>query len=168
MATYNEWMNNNIYSAASKLSEDELHKDRGAFFKSIIGTLNHIVIGDIIWLKRFADHPGNFKSLEPIRAMEKPPALNDILYHNFADLKNIRDQLDEVIINLINELDEEILNSSLLYQNTKGITFSKKLGHLLQHFFNHQTHHRGQISTLLYQAGINIGVTDLLDCIPNT
>ncbi|MDC0535208.1 DinB family protein [Francisellaceae bacterium] len=166
MASYNEWMNQNIYSAAASLSEKELHQNRGAFFGSIIGTLNHIMIGDIIWLKRFSDHPDNFKSLESIRKMEKPTNLNGILHESFNDLNIKRNELDNAITSFVEELTDDVISSPLSYQNTKGVTFSKKLGFLLQHFFNHQSHHRGQISTLCYQAGIDIGVTDLLACIP--
>jgi uncharacterized damage-inducible protein DinB len=166
MASYNEWMNQNIYSAAASLSEKELHQNRGAFFGSIIGTLNHIMIGDIIWLKRFSDHPKNFKSLELIRNIEKPANLNGILNDNLKDLKIKRNELDNSITKFVEELTDDVISSPLSYKNTKGVTFSKKLGYLLQHFFNHQTHHRGQISTLCYQVGIDIGVTDLLACIP--
>ncbi|MEC8081230.1 MAG: DinB family protein, partial [Pseudomonadota bacterium] len=57
LATYNQWMNNKVYEAALRLENTELTKDRGAFFGSILGTLNHIYVGDIIWLKRFSSHP---------------------------------------------------------------------------------------------------------------
>ena len=167
MADYNQWMNRSIYLAASQLNANDLFENRGAFFGSVIGTLNHVLVGDIIWLKRFADHPLEWKTLDYVRALEKPKSLNDILYHEFRSLESARIKLDRVIKDFVGELNDEVLSSNLLYNNTKGEPFSKNFGHLIQHFFNHQTHHRGQVSTLLYQLGIDVGVTDLLVSIPN-
>ena len=76
MADYNQWMNKSIYKAASGLSNSELSKNRGAFFNSIIGTLNHILVGDIIWLKRFSKHPSQLKALDSVRELQSPQSLN--------------------------------------------------------------------------------------------
>lgn len=167
MADYNQWMNKNIYLATSKLSANDLSENRGAFFGSIIGTLNHVLVGDTIWLKRFADHPLELKTLDYVRSLEKPQFLNAILHHEFKSLERARFNMDAVIKDFVGELSDEALSSNLLYSNTKGEPFSKNFGHLIQHFFNHQTHHRGQVSTLLCQLGIDVGVTDLLVNIPN-
>lgn len=167
MADYNQWMNKSVYLAASKLGADDLSNDRGAFFGSIIGTLNHILVGDTIWLQRFADHPSRLKTLDYVRVLNKPKALDAILYTEFEDLESARIKMDEVIRDFAYELTDESLASNLSYSNTKGERFSKNFGHLIQHFFNHQTHHRGQASTLLSQAGVEVGVTDLLVKIPN-
>ncbi|TDO98058.1 DinB family protein [Marinomonas balearica] len=167
MASYNQYMNRSVYESAAKLTSEQLNKDQGAFFNSILGTLNHILVGDIIWLKRFADHSMHFPSLDYLLDVPSPKALNSILYSDFEELMAARFKLDEVIVNFTSELTAESLESPLKFHNMKGVLFSKKLGYLIQHFFNHQTHHRGQVSTLLYQAGIDIGVTDLLVKIPN-
>ena len=166
MADYNQWINERVYRAASQLSADELSKDRGAFFGSIIGTLNHILVGDTIWLQRFAEHPAHFKALDYVRILDKPIALDSIMYAEFKDLESARATMDRVIKDFCDELSDEVLSTHLSYHNTKGDRFRKNFGHLVQHFFNHQTHHRGQVSTLLNQAGMNIGVTDLLVSIP--
>jgi len=79
MVDYNQWMTNNIFDAVSQSSPSEISTDRGAFFGSIIGTLNHILVSDIIWLKRFAEHPYGFKSLDPVRTMSRPKSLDSIL-----------------------------------------------------------------------------------------
>ena len=68
MADYNQWMNTRLYDAAAKLSAAELERDRGAFFGSILGTLNHLAVTDIMWLQRFSAHPSNHRSLDPVRA----------------------------------------------------------------------------------------------------
>lgn len=168
MANYNQWMNQNLYESARTLTDAELIQNRGAFFDSIIGTLNHILVADTIWLKRFAGNPVSFITLDYVRNLDSPETLSAMLYPDFDLLREARFKLDTVIVTFIDELSDEALSSNLAYQNTKGEAFSKNVGFLLQHFFNHQTHHRGQASTLLYQAGVDIGVTDLLVRIPNT
>ena len=167
MAHYNQWMNGNLYQAAATLSEAELHENRGAFFGSVLGTLNHILVGDTLWLQRFAEHPSGFSALDGVRQMLPPASLNTVLHEDFASLTVARLSMDETISAFCNELDDQTLESSLVYHNTRGDRFDRKLGFLVQHFFNHQTHHRGQVTTLLSQAGADVGVTDLLMCIPN-
>lgn len=166
LASYNKWMNSKVYEAASQLTTTDLAKDRGAFFGSILATLNHIVVGDIIWLKRFANHPSCLTSLQKVAELPSPISLNQVLFDDFNNLRERRNWLDEQIINWIRELSEADPNYILRYRNTKGVSVSKCYSSLLIHFFNHQTHHRGQVSTLLSQAGLDIGVTDLLVLVP--
>ena len=167
MAQYNQWMNQNLYGAAAKLPVEKLEQDKKAFFGSILGTLNHIMVADIIWLKRFSNHPANHAALDPIRRLESPKSLDEILYLNLKELAQQRTTFDEIIIRWCNELSEEDLGYHLPYKNMKGQPAVKAFGSLLFHFFNHQTHHRGQATTLLSQEGIDVGVTDLLVLIPN-
>ena len=167
MAEYNKWMNESIYSAASRLSRDSLLENKGAFFGSIIGTLNHILVADVIWLKRFASHPANFSSLNCLSITPLPEQLDSILFSDFEKLKNERTRLDGVILKFVNQLSDKHLGSNLSYRNTKDVPYKKSFSHLIQHFFNHQTHHRGQISTLLSQSGIDLGETDLLVKVPD-
>ena len=167
MSQYNQWMNSNIYKAASKLSTEKIKEDRGAFFKSILGTLNHIMVADLIWLKRFAQHPKQYAALNCVPELTNQTSLNQILYEDFFALQQSRKEIDEIIINWCQEIEAADLNSNLEYTNTKGKRYIKNFGSLIQHFFNHQTHHRGQASTLLNQYGIDLGVTDLLMIIPN-
>jgi len=167
MASYNEWMNAKLYESAGKLSPRELCADRGAFFGSIIGTLNHLVVGDTIWLQRFARHPAAHASLAPVRALVAPAALNQVLFEQFAPLRAHRRMLDSVIMRWAAELTEADLQHVLHYVNSRGIASQKRFASLVTHFFNHQTHHRGQATTLLFQAGQDVGVTDLLALIPN-
>lgn len=167
MAQYNQWMNQSLYTVTAKLSEAKLQEDKQAFFGSIFGTLNHILVADIIWLKRFAKHPAHHSSLEPIRLIESPKALNQIFAISFEQLQQQRLKLDEIIINWCDELTEKDLNYPLQYNRMNGEPNIKVLDSLMVHFFNHQTHHRGQLTTLLSQEGLDIGVTDLLMLIPN-
>ncbi|MFV8783239.1 DinB family protein [Microbulbifer sp. SA54] len=167
MADYNQWMNEKVYSSALKLNDNELIQDRGAYFGSVLGTLNHILVGDIIWLKRFSGHAKTFSSLEYLRGRDLPGSLAETIHQDLASLRSERSMVDEIIINFTRELTEQDSASLLTYSNMRGEYSTKNLGFLVQHLFNHQTHHRGQISTLLSQFGLDIGVTDLLMCIPS-
>ncbi len=167
MAQYNQWMNRQIYSASAQLSVEALIQDKGAFFGSIFGTLNHIAVGDSIWLKRFApfllDHP----ELNPIRDLEQPKSLDSMLFSDLSSLNDYRKMLDDIFIELAQSISTTELNQWVSYSNTKEIPSQKSLFSLLMHVFNHQTHHRGQISTLLSQSGIAIASTDLVVLIPD-
>jgi uncharacterized damage-inducible protein DinB len=164
-AKYNQWMNEKLFIAAAQLSEHDLRQDRGAFFASVLGTLNHLIVGDIVWLKRFATDPEKFRSLDSIRETATPESLDAQLYDDLKLLHVARQKLDADIISFCDELSSEQLSEKLDYQNFQGNSFRNQLGLLVQHLFNHQTHHRGQITTLLNQAGIDVGPTDLLVCI---
>ena len=167
LASYNSRMNVKVYDAAAKLPAPELALDRGAFFKSIIGTLNHIVVADIIWLKRFAAHPARHHELDALRATTMPVSLDQILFTGLGALREHRAVLDSAIECWAAALTAQDLEHAPS-PNIKGVSAQKHFGTLLIHFFNHQTHHRGQAGTLLFQAGQDIGVTDLLALIPDT
>lgn len=167
MATYNQWMNDALYQAASQLTTEEIAKDRGAFFKSILGTFNHLMVADTIWLKRFATHPGNFSALQAMENHAQPPSLDAVLFNDLDSCYATRKIMDTMIIAFAQQLTEEHLNSDLSY-NKKGQVLKKPFNLVLQHFFNHQTHHRGQVTTLLTQAGVTLGATDFLLLIPNS
>ena len=167
MAHYNQWMNDNLYTACARLDAADLNADMGAFFGSIAGTLNHLLVADTIWLKRFGNHPGAFPSLEPLNELPAPERLGQILYPDFDDLRQARRDMDAIISQLCEEATDDDLHTPLSYTNTQGKPFRRSFGMLLQHLFNHQTHHRGQVTTLLSQKGVDVGVTDLLALIPD-
>lgn len=162
LAEYNHWMNTRMYDCVATMDPLIIEKDLGAFFGSILGTLNHILVADIIWLQRIARHPVNFCSLEVLRSQSPPVALNQILHRELSSLRQQRNQVDNALIALIDELNEATLSSDLLFQDMKGNSYMYELAILLQHLFNHQTHHRGQATTLLHQCGADVGATDLL------
>lgn len=161
-ARYNQWMNDRLYQAAARLPVAALQQDSGAFFGSLFGTLNHIVVADTLWLQRFGQHPAGFAALQPLQAIAAPTTLNGLLFDQLPALAARRQLLDEVIIRLCQELEDSDLDQPLAYHNTRGIAQRKNFNALLLHFFNHQTHHRGQATTLLSQLGEDIGVTDLI------
>ncbi len=168
MADYNYRMNEQIYRASDKLGKEELEKDAGAFFGSILGSLNHILVGDLLWLSRFENHSNDYVTLIKLNEYPKPQKLSDILYSEFPELYKVRKEIDLLIQYWVkNEIKETHFEQNLTYSNSKGIASSRNFGELVSHFFNHQTHHRGQISTLLYQFGYDVGVTDFLIDIPD-
>lgn len=161
MAGYNRWMNEKVYAAAARLPPHELAADRGAFFGSVIGTLNHVMVADLIWLKRFAQHPKAFASLVPLEATAMPSTLDQMLYEDLPRLQEQRAWLDGVIQAWAESLVADDIGQVLEYANTRGDRFRKRFAGLIVHFFNHQTHHRGQVTTLLTQTGVDVGETDL-------
>lgn len=166
LADYNRWMNENVYKAAAQLNETDLKADRGAFFGSVFGTLSHILVGDTLWMKRFVVHLSPAVPFDYIVRLRTPVSLDEVVYEDLRDLHQSRVQMDEAIGEFASNLNEKSLSTTMSYVNTKGISSSKNFGALIQHFFNHQTHHRGQVSTLLNQVGVDVGVTDLMVRIP--
>ena len=167
MATYNEWMNAKVYEAARSLSDEELSADKKAFFGSILGTLNHVTAGDTVWLKRFAKHPANHSALESLRQLPDPKSLDQLLFSNIRELSVHREWLDRIIIEWALAITEPDLDHTLNYTSMKGVPADKSFYGLVMHFFNHQTHHRGQVTTLLSQSGVDVGDTDLVVLIPS-
>ena len=167
LANYNIRLNRQVLAAAASLSHEQLLQDRGAFFKSILGTLNHILLGDLLWLRRFYLHHGpdnkQFSHLTKLNDFPAIKSLDQILFSDFSEFKAARASVDSIIRDWVNEqLTEEDLESGFTYTNMKGEASTKNFGEVLSHIFNHQTHHRGQVSSLLSQAGVDIGVTDYL------
>ncbi len=168
MAKYNCWMNTQLFEAAATLDSAVLQADLGAFFKSIINSLNHILLCDTLWLQRFAGHAAQFKSLDAVAALPKPQHLDQVIYLDFEYLWLARKHMDRTISAFCAELSNAALAQPLRFETTGGTPTRMNFAALLQHFFNHQTHHRGQVTTLLSQQGLDVGVTDLLALIPDT
>ena len=151
MARYNRWMNIKLYELCARLPDAERKEDVGAFFKSIHGTLNHLLLADRIWMGRFEKVPFTVTSL----AQE--------LYADFSVLRNEREAMDARITDWASGLTEEALAGELRYTSIVNPGPRRMPMWLaVVHFFNHQTHHRGQLTTLLSQHGIDPGVTDLM------
>lgn len=151
MSAYNRWMNQRIYALCEEIPDARRKRDIGAFFKSIHGTLNHILLADRVWIGRFKHQPFVVA------------ALDQELYADFSELRAEREKTDQEIEVWVESLTAADLGSELHYQSIVNPTpKSHPMGFALMHFFNHQTHHRGQITTLLSQLGIDPGVTDLL------
>lgn len=166
MARYNAWMNEKLYQVAAALSDGARKENRGAFFGSLHATLNHILLGDLVWLQRFAtaewDFPAlNGLSFEPVQSLT---GLDMELHNDFAALSGERTTVDQAIQDWAEtDLTEAVTTADLNYYNIlrkKDVTMPLAL--CVSHFFNHQTHHRGQATTLLSQMGIDVGATDMI------
>ncbi len=166
MARYNRWMNEKLFAIAAGLDEQALRCDRGAYFGSILGTLNHVMTGDVLWLKRFAGHEALAQPLALLQEVRAPSRLNDELFDDLPSLWQYRRRLDAALIEVAEIVGGLPPDTVLSYCSMKGMPARRSLQALAIHLFNHQTHHRGQATTLLKQAGIDPGETDLLMLIP--
>ena len=166
MAPYNAWMNTKVYDAAERLTADELARDRGAFFGSILGTLNHLVASDLIWLGRLAGHPPLSGRID-LAGLPQPASVRFTVSDDLSQLRPFRERIDRIITGFVDGLSEADIADAFGYRRTDGSQQRKLLSSVLSHIFNHQTHHRGQVTTLLTQAGVDVGVTDLLALIPD-
>jgi uncharacterized damage-inducible protein DinB len=163
LAQYNRWFNGRLYEACEQLADAERKRDRGAFFSSIHGTLNHLVWGDQLWLKRFAAQGVEFPSLGgTLLDMPEGAAHATVLHSDWAALRAKRERLDAAIEAWACEMPPGFPLQTMRYANSKGVQREHPAWKALTHFFNHQAHHRGQVTALLAQAGIDPGVTDLI------
>jgi uncharacterized damage-inducible protein DinB len=136
-AAYNQWANARLYEAALALDDMEYRRTVGAFFKSMHGTLNHLLLTDRIWLKRLTGEG------------EHPDRLDTIIYEDRGLLAAARADEDERIVRYVSSLDEASIGELLRYSTTSGKPFEQKRCDILAHLFKHQTHHRGQAHTIL-------------------
>lgn len=148
-AHYNQWANKRLFDACKQLSKEEYHQSRKAFFDSIHGTLNHILVGDRIWLGRLTNTESGIK------------ALDQILFQDFEGLVKAREQDDKRIVDVINAIEPNDLSKEIQFTALSGNAGSLSLQNILTHVFNHQTHHRGQVHNMLSQAGMNPPSLDL-------
>jgi uncharacterized damage-inducible protein DinB len=151
MAVYNRWANERIYEAAGKLSPAELVAARSGFFPSLMKTLNHILVGDTIWMGRMdgTGSPGVTK-------------LDQTLHTDFAALKAARAAMDARIVAFVDGLTPPRLNEDLVYRTTTGEPMTTQMAQVLAHVFNHQTHHRGQAHAMLSSTEVAPPPLDLI------
>jgi uncharacterized damage-inducible protein DinB len=148
-ARYNRAMNDAVYAVCADIPDTDRKADRGAFFKSVHGTLNHLMFGDNAWMNRFDG--GN----------RPTPGTHVELFSSFDELRAARRALDDEITAWAAALNDAWLSETVTWTSrTDGLTFNQPRWILVSHMFNHQTHHRGQLTTILTQMGHDVGVTD--------
>jgi uncharacterized damage-inducible protein DinB len=156
-AAYNAWANRHLYAAAGRLGPEALRARRpAAFFTSILGTLNHLLVADRIWLDRFEG---------------RTPAhgrLNEIVHDDLGELEAARRDEDARIQAFVEGLSERDLDATLTYRRSDGTPQGGPLGPHLAHVFNHQTHHRGQAHALLLEAGLHPPQLDYISYLRET
>lgn len=151
MAGYNAWANGRLHDAAAALAPDELAADVGVFFGSMLGTLNHLLVGDRIWMRRLTGEG------------EVPDRLDAILFDDFAALRAAREAEDARIAAYVDGLGEDDLAAVFSYTTiTRPGPVSQPRASALAHVFNHQTHHRGHAHAILTRLGREAPSFDLL------
>lgn len=156
MAHYNRWMNEKVYTACETLTDEQRKADRGAFFRSIHSTLNHILWGDYRWMGRFTQGTALSKDYPK-------GSLGIDLHEDWDALQRARTAMDDDILAWSEAVESEWMARDISWYS--GLTKSTRVRPawvLVSHLFNHQTHHRGQVTTLLSQCGVDPGATDLM------
>ena len=160
MARYNKWQNSQLAEFLKALTPEELTCERGAFFSSILGTANHLLWGDWIWMSRFDKGEG------PLKQVHTPGGGIHESVHLCADLSGwlpLRDTIDDRILNWAETLGNEPLNGPFTwYSAAMEADVTKPYAQCVIHMFNHQTHHRGQIHKMLTETGSQAPVSDLV------
>ena len=150
-SVYNRWANALVYQAAEALAPEDQNRDTGAFFGSLIGTLNHVLVADRIWLKRFTGEG------------TAPAKLDTIVYEDLPSLRIAREAEDQRIVDWVGSLSDKAFTGRFSYVTVTDMrTVSQRLAPALAHFFNHQTHHRGQAHTILTSLGSPSLTLDLI------
>jgi uncharacterized damage-inducible protein DinB len=142
LALYNRIANERLYEACAQLDPAEYRRERKGSFGSIHALLNHMLLGDQIWLLRFAG------------AGQTTPPLNTILFDTFEQLSLRRAAQDEAIEAFFAKIDADFLQRQLPYVNNQGKNYEETAPVAVLHFFNHQTHHRGQVHVMISQTDI--------------
>ena len=153
LANFNTWANEKITTSCKKLTETEYKKDRMAFFSSIHGTLNHLLVVDRAYISRIKGKDHGLKSLD------------QILYEKLFQLEEARIKEDKRLVDLVNSLTEESIHREITYKGFETGNTTYTINMILITLFNHQTHHRGQIHNMLSQAGIKPPEIDIPDFI---
>ena len=151
LADFNAWANTKIFASCKKLDESEYKKDRKAFFTSILGTLNHLLVIDKAYISRIEGTDHGMKSM------------NQILYEHIDALEEARIKEDKRLIDLVNNLSEENVHKEITYKGFESGSTTFTINFILMTLFNHQTHHRGQVHNMLSQAGIKPPQIDIPD-----
>jgi uncharacterized damage-inducible protein DinB len=149
MADYNAWANGRLYGMARQLPDEQYRRDVGAYFKSLHGTLNHIMVADLIWLRRLTG------------VGDQPKRLNETMFDDLPSLLAARHQLDQRIVTYVDSLSDAQLEETWDYRMLNGALQRQRRRETLAHLFNHQTHHRGQAHAILTLLGV--GEPDGLD-----
>jgi uncharacterized damage-inducible protein DinB len=150
-AGYNEWANARLYAAVAELPDADYRADHGAFFKSVHGTLNHLLVGDRVWMQRLTGEG------------DAPTSLDAILFEDFAALRAARAEEDARIIAFVAGLSDADLARKVRYRTiSRPAEIEQELGYALPHVFNHQTHHRGQVHGLLTRIAGDAPSLDLI------
>jgi len=142
LARYNRIANERLFEKCAQLDAAEYRRQRQGSFGSIHGLLNHILLGDRIWMTRFEG------------GGHATPPLDAVLFDDFSDLRPARRDQDARIEEFFARLPEGFFGRTFHYLNNQGLQYVEEAGVAVSHFFNHQTHHRGQVHVMLSQTPV--------------
>jgi uncharacterized damage-inducible protein DinB len=166
-ARHNAQFNARLYDACERLDDAARRQERGAFFGSIHRTLNHLLVADHIWLVRLRQcaRDGGWDPAaldETVLDLPQPMSLDHVPHARWEALRDHRARIDAGIEGWVADMPPDFPGWTMRYANTKGVARAHPAWQAVTHLFHHQTHHRGQVTTLLMQAGVDPGVTDLI------
>lgn len=166
LALYNQRMNKQLLDVCSQLSHEQLHQKTNSFFPSIMAHWNHILFGDLIMLQRLIANQLVSVDAAVLDRLPTSKSITDTFASHLSELVQLRDLVDSIYIDITNNFTAENCNQIVGYTTTEGQLIEKTVGEFCQHIFNHQTHHRGQLTCLLSQFGLDFGCTDLPMIVP--
>jgi uncharacterized damage-inducible protein DinB len=146
---YNAWANQRTLEACATLTTEQFTRDLESSFRSVRDTIVHIMGVESIWLERWKQNP----NLAFAKAADYP---------DIASVKTAWQKIEADLISYVNGLTQEDLNRIVPHKNFSGQEFRMPLWQMMQHLLNHQTYHRGQITTLVRQVGGKPLGTDLI------
>ncbi|MDA9556047.1 damage-inducible protein DinB [Vibrio sp.] len=166
LARYNQRMNQQLLDVCSRLTHEQLHKNMGSFFPTVMAHWNHILFGDVIMLNRLVAN--NLVSIENsvLEQLPVPQSTGDTFASNLEEFIPIRTLIDSIYVDVMDGFTMESGQCIVQYTTTEGQAIQKTMGEFCQHLFNHQTHHRGQLTCLISQLGLDFGCTDLPMIVP--
>lgn len=168
MATYNQRINSQLLNVCKQLDEQQLNRDMGGFFPTIMAHWNHILFGDLIMMQRLRSNGYIKLDDTSSKSLPEATAVDDTFVESFDELIVLRKLVDTIYCQFTSSLDQETCNKDVEYVTTEGQSLSRNLAAFCQHIFNHQTHHRGQLTCLLSQLGLDYGCMDLPVIVPNS
>ena len=161
-AKYNDLTNKDMINILKTLDSDLLTKDFGLYYKSIIGTLNHLLIGDIMWIKRFINFCPEISSIGESLPVLTIKDYKEIQWKTLAEFESDRYKTDNIIISVFDLISEDKYHKSFTYKNFRGEDQTKIAWKTFIHMFNHETHHRGQIAAVLDQLKVENDYSNLI------
>ena len=161
LSVYNQRLNKQLLDCCSSMTKELLEKESHSFFPNIMSYWNHILFGDQILLRRLADNNIAGLTFEDLAGLPKAQAPNDMYCATISEVSTLRKKVDNIIIRYCESLTDTMCDQVIRYQTTEGDNIEQYVGVITQHMFNHQAHHRGQLTCVLSQFGVDYGCTDL-------
>ncbi|WP_333699537.1 DinB family protein [Vibrio hepatarius] len=166
LALYNQRMNKQLLDVCSQLTQEQLHYDMNAFFPSIMAHWNHILFGDLIMLQRLVDNQIVVVDPAVFGTLPNAKSVSDTFADSFEELRVLRELVDSIYVNITGAFNTASGTRVVRYTTTEGQMIERTVDEFCMHIFNHQTYHRGQLTCLLSQLGLDFGCTDLPVIVP--